>query len=143
MSFECQIVQAWPPNVELLDAAFGVKSRPGTIFSWGPTRIYKPHGPLTLTQELWAHELVHGPRQGASDPLIEAWWRRYLDDVQFRFDEEWPAHVAEYKRFCARHADRNRRISYLMHTVAKRIASPLYGGIITFEEARKRLLAVR
>jgi hypothetical protein len=122
-----------PPLFEEIDAAFHIKGRP-IIFAWGTT-IFNPLGGR-ITPELMAHESVHGFRQGTD---IEGWWRRYIADETFRLEEEIPAHVAEYQEFCKRNVNgraRNNRRLYLHH-VASRLASPLYGKMVSYDDARR------
>lgn len=133
-----RLVRAYPPNIDALDAAFQVRRIPGVVFTWGQT-IYVPNG-RRLSRELIAHEEVHAARQGNLDPTIEKWWENYIADPEFRLAEELPGHVAEYREFCRHVADSNKRAMFLFNTVAKRLCSPLYGGLLTHAEARRKIL---
>lgn len=106
--------------------------RNGVIFTYGEV-IYTD---VPLSDELLAHESVHGARQ--KDP--EAWWARYLTDPEFRYEEELLGHVAEYVTCCRRVADRNRRAK-AFHTIALRLSSDLYGGVVTYQKASKAIRA--
>lgn len=94
--------------------------KPGVVFSYGQY-IYAPPGAvLPLSPHLVIHEAVHGERQLAIG--VELWWRHYLENLQFRYDEELLAHRAEYQSmvkhgFPAQNA---------LKGVAGRLASPLY-----------------
>lgn len=128
-----RIVQARPPMFAEIDAAFGVRGKP-VIFAFGDA-IYNPLG-IAIPPPLVAHEAVHGQRQGTNPA---AWWQRYIAEPDFRLAEEIPAHQAEYRAFCAANTTgpaRNRR-RMALHAIAKRLASPLYGSLITYERARK------
>lgn len=132
-----KIVRARPPLWEEIHAAFPMASKPGVIFTWGDT-IYNPSG-VVITPELKAHEGVHFSRQTNHPPAIEAWWRRYIADPEFRFAEELPAHRAEYQAF------RNRVRCYpsraaFANALAQRLASPLYGSLATPAKARSLIL---
>lgn len=140
---DIEIIRAYPPNIAAIDAAFGTRSRPGVIYSWGPRRIYKPDGEPFLSPELLAHEGIHGVQQGGTDASIERWWEQFIADPAFRLAQELPAHVAEYRRFCSRHADPNKRARFLLVTVAKRLCGPLYGGLITHAEAMRKIRELR
>jgi hypothetical protein len=129
------IVVAYPPMFEEIAAVFPNARKPGVIFTWGST-LYNPSG-ITVSPELRAHEGVHYTRQGAD---VEGWWRRYLTDAEFRLAEEIPAHRAEARQFKARHADRNAYYRYVHH-VAERLASPLYGSLLTPAKARTLILS--
>jgi hypothetical protein len=116
--------------------------RPKTvIYAFGDT-IYNP-GNHPLSQALIAHESVHGRRQLALGPHPgsttqwsgpELWWRRYLEDKQFRFDEEVHAHAAEVLAQMPK--DRNQR-TFLMCVTINRLLAPFYeyGNTITRKDA--------
>jgi len=123
---------------ELINAKFNVDGKP-VIFCWGQT-IHNPER-IKVTRELVEHEKIHGARQGIG-PDIEAWWRRYIAEPSFRFQEELPAHRAEYHAFCKRHGSQERRAQYL-DCVAAKLASPLYGELVTATEARHAILTYR
>lgn len=128
-----QIVIGEPPLMDEIDRAFGVRGKP-ILFAWGAT-IYNPQNAY-VTYALRHHEAVHGHRQGASTRTIEEWWRRYLEDKEFRLSEEIAAHRAEYQYLWRSHRDRNARSRHLQH-VAEKLASPLYGGLVTLRDARR------
>jgi len=65
-----------------------------------------------------------------------AWWEKYLTDIEFRLDEELAAHRAEYKAWCAVSLNRQQRRFYLTQ-VAARLASPLYGNMLTYHQAKR------
>lgn len=119
-----KIVIAEPPLFEEIDRRFRVRGN-GIVFAFGSI-IYNPDG-VEVRPEIVAHENEHGLRQGA-DAL--GWWRRYIDDPEFRLAEEIPAHAAEFKFFCRIHTDRNHRARYLQR-IASRLAGPLYGNLMT------------
>ena len=116
-----------------IDRAFNVAGKP-VIFAWGDT-IYNPEG-VPLSKELHAHEEIHGARQLAHLPDdehlagVEGWWQRYIADAGFRLLEEIPAHHAEYRAFCKRHAGTSARQNAL-RAIASKLASPLYGGLVS------------
>lgn len=127
-----KIVHALPPNWPEIHAAFPRVNPRGTYFCYGPA-IYNPGGG-TISAALLVHEEVHSKRQG-DDPA--GWWRLYIESPQFRFDEELPAHIAEYQWFAG--AGRGERRMRLRQ-IAQRLASPLYGRMITVHAA-KRLIS--
>jgi hypothetical protein len=120
------IVIDYPPLYDEIDAMFHVRKLRGVIFSFGPV-VYNPSG-ITIAPEFIAHELVHGQRQGASEPAILDWWRRYLYEPRFRLAEEIPAHVAEY-RWLLENGNRDTRRA-AASTVAARLAAPIYGRMV-------------
>lgn len=132
-----QVLHEPPPMLDEIVAAFPAARNPGTIFSWGD-RIYNPSG-VHISPALKAHEAVHGARQGETDDAIRAWWKRYIEEPVFRFSEEVMAHRAEYRAICSWEKDRNLRARHLEH-IARRLASPLYGGLISYSEARRAII---
>lgn len=134
-----RVVRGLPPLFDEIDAAFNVAGRP-VVFAWGD-RIFNPAGGI-VPPELLEHERVHGERQG--DDVV-GWWRRYIADRGFRFDEELPAHVAEFKALCDLrrpqwHSERNMRRTFAAH-VARKLSAPLYGNLVSTDRAKALLLA--
>ena len=125
----------YPPNIEEIAAVLPEAKRGAVFFSWGPGVVYNPKG-VELSPELVAHENVHGKRQGTTEESIRSWWGGYLESPRFRFEEELLAHRAEYQVFCEHVTDRNLRYRFAS-AVAKRLASKLYGSLVTFSEARR------
>ena len=121
-----------PPLFDLIKATFPLAVRPGTLFSWGDI-IYNP-GNIAIPASLIAHETIHGWRQGAD---IEGWWRRYLDDPQFRLAEEIPAHIEEYRVICESGGRHERRTGLV--SLARRLSGPLYGHLISLDAAKKAI----
>lgn len=128
-----EIRHEFPPNIERIRAKFPLKG--GEIFAWDGI-IYHPMG-NRLPPELIAHEECHFAQQDG-DP--EGWWERYLsDDDEWRFEQELEAHIVEYREYCRHNRDRNQRMRYL-HMIARRLASPMYGNVVTSAQARRRIL---
>lgn len=117
----------WPPNIAKLRARFVAISE-STIFTYAPV-VYVPGG-FRLPVTIAAHERVHLRQQG-DDPAT--WWERYVNDVEFRFQQELEAHRAEW-RAARRGGRRDER-----YAIASRLASPLYGSMITVPEALKAI----
>ena len=134
-----EIVVSKPPMWEEINEAFNVEGK-AVIFSWGH-RIYNPQN-LEISGALMAHEAVHGQRQGTEERKIAEWWKQYIIDPKFRYTEELAAHRAEYRAMKSWTKDRNQSSKYL-HQVAQRLASPLYGGVVTHTEARRAIAAER
>lgn len=128
-----RVIKDYPPNIDLIDSFFHVKGKK-IIYTWGDI-IYSPHPDFNITPELYVHEGVHCTRQTTDTSTIEAWWNRYLHDLEFRLNEELLAHKAEYREFCRKHADRNQQNSYLQ-LAAQRLAGPTYGEMLSVSKAR-------
>jgi hypothetical protein len=109
-----------PPNFDEVLAAFPNADKPGVIFAYDG-HVYNPSGGV-IPPALLAHENVHLNRQMQCGP--REWWKNYLVDDEFRYQEELLAHVAEFKAQSAT-ADRNFGARLLTHT-AMRLIAPLY-----------------
>lgn len=124
------VVKDYPPNIAKIRAKFG--DLPKTVlFTYGET-IYNPSG-NPIDDPLDVHERTHKFQQG-DDP--EGWWNKYLEDDQFRLEQELQAYSFQYKKFCELHKDRNVRFGFLS-LIAKDLSSAIYGNICTEEEAMK------
>lgn len=131
-----KIIRAFPPNYAALCAAFPIRGRPGIIFSYGDA-IYNPSG-HSLSEALKVHEDVHGRRQNGNPA---EWWERYIADKDFRRDEEIVAHCAEAACVLANADNRQARRAGLI-SIADRLSSPIYGGLMTKREALALLRGV-
>lgn len=121
-----RVLTTFPPNWRDIQATFNVRGKP-VIFCYGDT-IYNPQR-IKIPPELMVHEAVHSHRQG-EDP--KGWWHRYITEHVFRFEEELPAHRAEYQDLCRRVDSRQ-----ALPLVAKKLASPLYGSLVSVDDAAR------
>jgi len=131
-----EIIIDRPPIYDRAAKVFPLQGR--EIFAW-EDKIYNPGG-FVIPEWLKAHELVHS-RQQMDDTghfSAEAWWDRYLVDTEFRFQEELEAHVAEFRSYKQHNRDRNKQLQY-KRVVAKKLAAPLYGSMITAFDAMRRI----
>lgn len=123
-----------PPNFEDIAKVFPIiKKQHGVIYTLGDT-IYNPDGD-EISKPLLAHEEVHSARQMMFG--VEQWWRLYLSNTGFRFSEEVMAHQKEYAVETELGNRNQRRIALKM--IAERLASPLYGNMLSNKEARELL----
>lgn len=122
-----------PPNWDAVIAAFPQAENAPVLFCWGET-IFNPQR-IEIPTFLMVHESVHAARQ-KDDPA--GWWERYIADAMFRLKEEVQAHKAELAAVNVTVRDRNRRARNLSVT-AKRLAAPLYGGMIHYADALELL----
>ena len=125
-----------PPIYDKAAKVFPLQGR--EIFAW-EDKIYNPGG-FKIPTWLIAHEYIHSKQQmdDTGHWNAEAWWDRYLVDMEFRFQEELEAHQAEYREFCEHNRDRNKRLQY-KRVVAKKLAAPLYGNMITAFDAMRKI----
>lgn len=127
-----RIVRQFPPMYAEINKRFNVRGKP-VIFTFGET-IYNPNN-VKIGPELIAHEEVHQERQ--RDRGYIHWWELYIAHDDFRLDEELPAHRAEFA-FCTHHYD-GRALERMLHRIADRLSSPLYGSMIDYADARRRI----
>jgi len=129
-----------------------------TYWTYGDT-LYNPGG-RPLPDDIFVHEERHSRQQevyqeldvetkpgehaDVSSPRTvtasgkDAWWRRYLADPRFRMEMESDAYAAQYRFFCSRERDRNRRALYL-HGLARTLAGSLYQVAIPLQKAREMI----
>lgn len=119
MIVECRFPPMYDEMVQVFDLN-GKNKAAEPIFAWG-NWIYNPHR-VAIPSILLVHEAVHSRRQNG-DPV--GWWRKYLDDQQFRLEEEVFAHAAEYLHAASQAKDRSERRN-LMHRTVVRLIDPLY-----------------
>lgn len=116
-----KVLCIYPPNYRVINDAMNVRGK-RAIFCYGNT-IFNPSR-IKITTQLLAHEGVHSAQQGR-DP--SAWWLRYLADVDFRLNQEVPAHRAEL----AAGGD--------LDEIAQRLSSALYRNMVDYEGACRLL----
>lgn len=127
-----RIVVGIPPNYAAIKARFPGCDRKGVIFSYGDT-IFNPSA-VSIPREIIVHEATHGLRQ--QDQGVERWWKRYIEEPFFLLDEELYAHRNEYKALVRRHGPGPK----YLRRVAGRLAGPLYGNLLTLEQAMHAIL---
>lgn len=126
-----------PPIYDEANALFKLDElNMGTIFTYGDT-LYNP-SKILLTQDLIAHEEMHAHQHQHDETVAKLWWKRFIEDPQFRVDQEIEAYGAQYKFLCNSQRDRNKR-AVILHRLAGMLASPMYGNIITHSEAQRRI----
>jgi hypothetical protein len=126
------VINDWPPNINEIRNVLPVTDR--NIFAYD-NKIFNPSGGK-LPPELHAHEAVHFKQQ--AEIGVEAWWQNFLEDPVFRLAQEIPAHKEEYRVYCLFSRDRNERAK-MLRRMGQRLAAPMYGGIITINEAMKAI----
>lgn len=127
-----KVVRAKPPIFDAILSAFPEAAGHGVLFCWGGT-IFNPSG-VVVPFSLHAHEEVHHEQQGDAEEGIREWWRRYIEEPTFRFEQELPAHVAEFQAYRGGRGMPSRE-GYL-NLMASRLSGRLYGGMVAFEQAR-------
>ena len=123
-----KVVREYPPNIA--DIRSGLTPGEHTVFTYGDT-LYAPNLPEdgTIAEHLMVHEEIHSKQQ--KDP--ERWWIDYLIDPGFRLSQELQAYAAQYQ-YVKEHFNRSYQRRFL-HLIASDLASPMYGGIISIQQA--------
>ena len=120
------------PNLKLLKETFGVKETE-VIISYG-NFIYAPN--KTLSKDLLVHELTHCERQGFNERSAEQWWKKYMEDVEFRLKEEAIAYRQQYLFCCRVYKDRNKQAK-ILHALSQELSAPRYGSLCSVSEAKQ------
>lgn len=119
-----------PPNIDKIKEVF--PNLPfGIVFAYGDT-LYSPCK-FKIEKHLMAHEKVH-MKQQSGEP--EKWWKKYLEDPEFRLSQEVEAYREQYK-FIRTNCKIKSRIPLFLDRIARDLSSNIYGGIVDFEEAKR------
>lgn len=116
--------------------------RQGVLYSWGD-KIYNPSG-VEVPAWLVLHEKVHFDQQTEMrnphetlDSAVRRWWGMYIRSMAFRLLMEIPAHQVEYAAYITLNKDKKKRY---LNDIASRLSGPLYGYMLTHDEAVKEIL---
>ena len=90
MKFEIQ--KDFPPNYEQIKKVFDIDGK-NIVFTYGIS-LYNPQG-KEIEPHLIIHEQVHQRQQ--LEMGVEKWWKRYLEDKDFRQEQEVEAYAEQYK----------------------------------------------
>lgn len=129
-----QISSQFPPNYEEIAREFPNCEDAEAVFSYGGV-IYNPFG-RHITTDLIEHEAVHFIQQG-KDP--KKWWKKYINDRQFRLDQEIQAYATQYA-FVRKNVKDRELVFWCLNQCVKAISSPLYGDLIDPSVARKEIV---
>jgi hypothetical protein len=127
-----EVVRGKPPVYDKIVSALG---EPGerTVFTYGEI-IYAPSGEPPA--DVMEHEKVHVRQQ--EQVGRDWWWEHYLEHSAFRASQELEAYRVQYQ-FLRRHIkDRNELAREAFH-LARTLAGPIYGRLMSFNEALKAI----
>jgi len=129
------IVLEPPPNAAEIEKVFpGVtKGFKPIIFCYGRS-IYNP-AKIVIPVQLIAHEAVHALQQDTYG--LDEWWDDYLEYPPFRLHQETAAHKIEAEAY-REHSNRAMYRTYRKE-VARRLASPLYGSLVSVKKAMEMI----
>lgn len=128
------------PPQWILDAVkeqFDVDWESSVIFTYGDL-ITSYYG--EMSEDLMAHEPHHTKQQkeyGGPDK----WWKEYLANPQFRYEQELECYRLQYQWLDKNIKDRNEKFKYLLH-YAKSLSGKMYGNLVTTQEAMNEIKKV-
>lgn len=91
-----------------------------------------------VTEDLVAHETTHFDQQekvGGSDN----WWRKYLEDEKFRFEQELEAYRNQYQ-FIKMISRDQKFINNNLAFFAEALSGPIYGNMVSKDVAYNLIL---
>ncbi len=137
---EVVIREAKPPMFDVVCAVFGITEKElldrDVIFAY-KNEVWNPTGSYVGADRI-VHEAVHFKQHENYKNGCDGWWWRYLVDAPFRLEQEVEAYQAQY--WWAREALRDRNTAAkLLDFIAKALSSEMYGNIITYQEAVRRI----
>lgn len=133
-----KIIIGQPPNFRQIVAAFPKAEGADTIFAYEPC-IYVSSELIVLPPQLIKHETIHIRRQ--KEIGVEEWWRKYIEDEKFRYNEELLAHRAEYWVATRGISDMKER-KRILTMISRRMNSPLYKFSTTAGEIARDIHAI-
>lgn len=125
----------YPPNIKEIEAKFG-ELPDGVVFTYGNI-LYNP-GRHYIDLHLMVHEETHAKKQKESGP--EKWWEKYLEDPEFRFQEELEAYSRQYKIINEGYNVPRKEKDRLLDKLARDLSSEIYGNIVSFGEAKSKII---
>lgn len=132
-----QVLNTFPPIYDEANKLFKLEENHiCAVFTYGDV-LHNPFN-VELDPELVRHEETHMEQQEAHPEVAAMWWKRYLQDQDFRIDQECEAYGAQYKLFCQRNKDRNKQARYLF-ALAQHLSGPMYGKAIDRASAMQRI----
>ena len=130
-----RVKHKFPPNYEeIIKHLPWVAEMPHAIFTY-ETTIYVPSG-NEISDDLMEHEATHGKQQ--LEMGVKKWWTRYYIDAEFRLSQETEAYQHQYQYGVANYNRHYRR--QLLKKISSDLSGPLYGSLITKEEAKELIM---
>ena len=123
-----KIINKEPPMLDEIMKAFPEVDLSMTVFTFG-SELYNPSGSY-VSDDLMAHEEVHEYQQACMTGGPTEWWKRYIDDRDFRLAQELEAYKRQFDFSCRKITDRNKQAVHLMK-YARILAHPMYRLNIT------------
>ena len=128
MNFSLQI----PPIYTRLHARFGVEWNDGIAITYGDTVYSKNPIPVDVAE----HEKVHVWQQ--SQIGVEEWWDRYINDPDFRLNQEVQAYKEQIRALNVLIKDRN-QLYLAKRKLYRDLAGPMYDYMVSADYAKELL----
>ena len=137
MQAKYDIIKSVPPIFAKLKKQFGVNWDDGICVAYGD-KIYTKYD---IAPDVLIHEEVHLQQQ--KEIGVEKWWNLYLNNKNFRMNQEIEAHKKQAEFLLnllqgSRTAGK-RYASWKLGQMAKDLSGPMYGRMMTLKEANKIL----
>lgn len=129
-----KVLKLYPPVYKEIVKRFPAVRGQATFYCWGD-KIYNPRG-IEIPPQLIAHEEAHSERQLRMGVL--AWWDAYLNNGQFRLEEELIGHRAEYC-FLRDSGMAANALNQYLKSIANRLSGDIYGKMIDFDTAYRMI----
>lgn len=119
-----------PAIYQVLHDRFGVEWDKGIIITYGDTVYCKND----IAEDFKVHEFTHVTQQKEIGPI--EWWKKYLDDPDFRLRMEVEAYrnqvkyIREHTESTTRDWRRDR-----IDSLAQSLSSFVYGNLVTYQKA--------
>ena len=123
----------YPPNYDEICKVFKIRGITNVVFTYGDT-LYNP-GKNTITGDLREHEETHAVQQENFPGGPAAWWKKYLEDVEFRLNQEVKAYQRQYQYCCEKYTRQERR--KCLRFFAKSLSGPVYGNSVSESRAEQ------
>lgn len=128
-----KILNEFPPNYEDIKKTFPEMEVMKPVFCY-EDNIYNPFN-VRITPDLQVHEEVHSKQQGFNPA---DWWQRYLNDKEFRTDQEIMAYGTQLF-FVSQSDIPKKRLEEYANSLAEQLSSGLYGSVLSFGEAKSKI----
>lgn len=125
-----KIVNSYPPNIDLIRVVLADPADATYVFDGS---IYNPSG-KDISPDILHHESIHLKQQGGDSA---GWWQRYLEDEDFRQEQELAAYGEQY-----RYAKDNGVVGKLLGWALDNMSLALSSGYrlsLTFGQAKSRI----
>ncbi len=120
-----------PPNYEAICEAFPfVRGNQDIIFTYG-NEVFSN---VELQDHLKVHEATHTRQQSKLFMTPKRWWKKYIEDKDFRFNQEVEAYRNQFEFIKDNLKDKN-KLHLILRRLARDLSGPIYGNMVSLEKA--------